>query len=709
MAKIYFQQQSEHSECGLACVAMLLDYFTIRTRLTELREHYGVPTGGYNLFQMSEVFAENNLNSRAVKADNEKLKTIKTPFIVFWNHKHFVIVEKMGSNTVNIIDPALGKLKISTSDFSENYSGYALYITDSRKKKRSPIKLNSKLVNCFKNNKYKLLGVVLISLLIQFFNLLIPFIMKNILDGKLVMSVNEMGIGFAIFSMIFILYFVTNMGKTRIITTLQTSFDSDLLSLTIHYLLGLPYSYFSNRSKGELIYRINSNSYVRQILVDNVIGSVTDLLFFIIYLVALFYTNILLAVVTLIISTVIVLFSIINARINQKLTQKQMVNLTKSQEITSELVNNIFTIKATNSQERFYENWISNFNKQIAIEKSKAKYSSILLNIPQSLQVFYSLIIIFIGYFLVIHHKMTIGSVIAFNTVGLAFLAPMMSIIGVYSQLLIVKVYIERLLDILDNPSEQSLFGNKEISKLLGNIRLSNVSYGYSKFSENTLSDVSLKISQYEKVAIVGPSGSGKSTLLQVIAGLYKSNIGSIEYDNMDIDDLNIQSLRGHLGIVLQDHNVFNGTIRDNITMGRHYEDQEIWKVLKDTELYEFVSKLPIGLDTYISESGNNISGGQSQKLSLARTIISKPNILLLDEPTSSLDNISEEKIMKKIFNMSATVIVVAHRLSTIESFDNIIVLNEGRIIEQGNHKQLLRTSQLYKNLYSKKRSENES
>lgn len=704
MTKIRFQQQSEHSECGLACVAMLIDYFKGNTKLVKLRDYYGVPTGGYNFFQMKQILEEYNLESKAIKSSIQDLVLLPTPFVVFWNNNHFVIVESIKGDSFKIIDPALGKQKIGYDDFSKSYSGFALYVTTPKIRRKSHIrkKINNDLISCLKNVKGELLGVVLFSLVMQIFSILLPSLMQRIIDEKVNIYINGIWSILFFFLVLILLYFLTNMGRTRLITKLQTVFDKNLLSLTIRYLLGLPYSYFTNRSRGEIIYRINSNSYIRQILVDNVIGSVVDLLFFFVYLIALFYFNYYLAIVTIVLAFIIILFSVINARINQIMAQKELIASTKTQGVTSELVNNIFTVKATNTQQKFFNKWNDNFNEQIDIEIKKSKYSSIFLNIPQTIQAFYSLIIIFIGYILIINNKTTIGGVIAFNSIGVTFLTPLMSIINAYSQLLVVRVYLERLLDILETPSEKSMFGKNKIDKIRGKIELNHVSFKYSRFSDETLADISLTIHPKEKVAIVGPSGSGKSTLLHVISGLYKTTSGTIKYDNLDINDLDIQELRKHLGIVLQNHNVFNGTIKENITMERGYSDNDVLRTLSLTGLNDLIAELPIGLNTHISEDGNNLSGGQSQKLSLARTIIANPAVLLLDEPTSSLDNISETKIMRKLFNMESTVVVVAHRLSTIGNFDKIIVLNHGVIVGQGTHEQLMASNELYQNLYRK-------
>lgn len=324
MTKIRFQQQSEHSECGLACVAMLIDYFKGNTKLVKLRDYYGVPTGGYNFFQMKQILEEYNLESKAIKSSIQDLVLLPTPFVVFWNNNHFVIVESIKGDSFKIIDPALGKQKIGYDDFSKSYSSFALYVTTPKIRRKSHIrkKINNDLISCLKNVKGELLGVVLFSLVMQIFSILLPSLMQRIIDEKVNIYINGIWSILFFFLVLILLYFLTNMGRTRLITKLQTVFDKNLLSLTIRYLLGLPYSYFTNRSRGEIIYRINSNSYIRQILVDNVIGSVVDLLFFFVYLIALFYFNYYLAIVTIVLAFIIILFSVINARINQIMAQK---------------------------------------------------------------------------------------------------------------------------------------------------------------------------------------------------------------------------------------------------------------------------------------------------------------------------------------------------------------------------------------------------
>lgn len=300
--RIRFQQQSEHSECGLACASMLIDFFVSKTKLSSLRKKYGVPNGGYNLSQIQTVLAEHGITSKAVKINAESVRALPRPFISYWNMKHFVIVEKVSSKFIFIVDPAIGKKKISYAEFNEKFSGIAMYVTnDSRRKFELP-KFNSIIFKIIKNNKKFLIRTLFISLVMQCLSLLIPYLIQCIIDGKLINFKQNVFPIICLICLVVIAYFFSNMARTRIITTLQTSFDKDFLSKTIEQLLDLPYSYFINRSKDELVYRINSNPYIRQILIEQVIGLIIDILFFFLYMTVMFLYSKVLSIFTLLVA-----------------------------------------------------------------------------------------------------------------------------------------------------------------------------------------------------------------------------------------------------------------------------------------------------------------------------------------------------------------------------------------------------------------------
>ncbi|MCR4567497.1 MAG: peptidase domain-containing ABC transporter [Pseudobutyrivibrio sp.] len=698
--RVRFQQQCEHSECGLACASMMLDYFVDKTNLSGMRERYGVPNGGYNLLQLQEVLKENGVISRAIRIGIESLKAVPKPFIAFWDRKHFVVVEKVSGGTVSLVDPASGKKKLTNDEFEEHFSKIILYPTSESTRKFQMPKLHPVLVKNAKKNSKLLIGTLIFSMIMQCLSLLIPYTIQFVIDGFERNMLFSLKLLLAILIGLSANYFIFNLIRTRVITKLQTAFDKGFLGDTIKQLLDLPYSYFVNRSKGELIYRINSNTYIRQVIIDRMIEIVIDVFFFFIYLVAMMCYSPALATFTIFVAGALCLISDANTKINRKIAQNEMVVTTKSQDMINEMINNIFTIKSTNSQKNLFNKWSDNFEKQIGLEKKRAKYSSILSNATQTIQSVYPLCIFLGGYFLMLRNKMTIGGIVAFSSIGASFLGPIIAIMSSYGQIVAVKIYLERLLDIMDTPNETETEGKELPSESCRAIGMDHVFYRYSKFSKYAVSDISVDIKPFEKVAIVGSSGSGKSTMMKVMASLYPVTSGHVLYEGKNVKDLNIHKLREKVGIVLQENMLFSGSFRENITMGRDFSDEEINKVIEATNLNGLLNSFPLGLDTIISESGQNLSGGQRQKIAIARTIISKPQIVFMDEPTSALDNASEKIVMDYLFNMKSTLVVVAHRLSTIRDFDRIIVMDKGRIVEQGNHEELMIKNGFYANLY---------
>lgn len=703
MKKIKFIASFEHSECGLACVAMLIEYFSKEISLSELRETYGVPIGGFKINQLLEIMSQFNVPARALKVNNiNNLIKIKEPFISYWNANHFIVVEKVKNKKVIIVDPAKGKQKISINEFEKSFSNIIICSTIEINKEKKKVKINDSLLYIIKQNSKPLIFTIIITFIIQLLTLYIPIYIKNIIDNYNYIESYENLV--LVLFLIIIFYFSFSIIKVRLVTFFQNNFDKMLTSKTISHLIKLPLKFFVNRGKGEIIFTINSNQYIRSILSTQMISLFIDIVFLILYLLLMLFYSIKLSLITVALGITLVIISIINSKILIRKNQIQMVNITDVQNINSELINNISTIKAIGAEEEIFNKWSLAFEKQIQLEKEKSQIDSILGSIPSTIQLTYSLIIFVAGFLLSRDGQLTIGTIVAFNTLGASFLSPLLSIANSYFQLSAAKIYINQLLDIINSKTENDNAYNKNIQLKNGNINLKNVFFKYDYFSELILKDINLNIRSGEKVALVGTSGSGKSTLLMLIAGLYEPTNGVIYIGNEEISNQNInkRSYRNNLGIVLQESMLFNDSIKENILMGRYADDKEIIQAISNSDLNNFVEMFSSKLDTIISEDGNNISGGQRQKLCIARAILKNPKVILMDEPTSSLDNISENRIMNNLFKMDSTVLVVAHRLSNISRFDKIIVMNNGKIISIGSHEELINNCYHYKELYEK-------
>ncbi|WP_313076153.1 peptidase domain-containing ABC transporter [Lacrimispora sp.] len=703
MSKIKFMSSYEHSECGLVCVAMILDFYIKEGSLTELREHYGVPIGGFNVSQMVEILSNYGVPSKAIKvSDISILNKINEPFIAYWNANHFVVVEKIKNNKVVIVDPAKGKSKITINEFKKSFSNIVICTEIIEKKcKRKKLK-NNFLLKAIKESSKPLIFTTFFSFLLQILTLFIPIYIKKIIDNyKYIENYKKI---FLVMTLVILFYFSFSIIKVRIITIFQNNFDRALTSKTISHLMKLPLKFFVNRGKGEIIFTINSNQYIRAILSSQMISLFIDVVFLFFYLLLMLFYSIKLSLLTVIIGIILVSISIINTKIIIKKNQTQLNNITEVQNITGEIVNNISTIKAIGAEDEIFQRWSKGYERQLKMEKEKAHINSVLGNIPSTIQITYSLIIFVVGIMLGNKENLSIGTIVAFNALGASFLAPMLSIANSYLQLSAVKIYINQLLDIIDSKTENGDVFEEDIKLKNGNICLNHVFFKYDYFSDFVINDINMDLHSGKKIALVGASGSGKSTLFMLIAGFFEPTKGSIYVGNENISNQNANKrlYRKQLGIVLQESKLFNGTIKDNILMGRNADTEEIEQAILNSDLEKYINTLPARLDTIISEDGNNMSGGQRQRLCIARAILKKPKLILMDEPTSSLDNISENKIMDSLFEMNSTVLVIAHRLANIKKFNKIIVMDKGKIVSMGTHEELLKNSVQYKALYEK-------
>ncbi len=702
MKRIKYIPAFEHSECALSCIVMICLYYKNHTNLTMLREEYGVPQGGFNISQIINIFKNIGLETIAVKVNI--LESIKEPFIAYYGEDHFVVVEKVTKKSVIIIDPTYGKIKLQFSEFMEKFSGIAILVAEDKsypikKKINWSLKDNFILIMINRHKKI-LLFILLLSLGVQIVSVIIPSFIKMLLDFTTDAKITQGTNIFISIGILAFIYYALNVVRRRLITKMQNIFDKELTESTVAKILNLPLKFFINRGKGELLFTINSNQYIRVFLSSNVISICIDLIFSFFYCYLMFQYSPYLTLITIIISILLFIITLMDTKFLLNKNQQQLRTINENQNIVNEIISNIETIKSVNAEQNMFKKWSSAFSKQFLIETEKTRVDSLLESLPLTISIIFPLIIYSVGIRL---GNISVGSLVAFNTLSMSFLIPILSIADSYFQLISSKVYIQQLLDVLKSKEEsKGSSPGRDIKIDRGEIVLENISYKYDYFSKNILSDISLSIKSNEKVAIVGESGSGKSTLLKIIAGLLVSEQGKIIIDGQEINDnINKKSYRKSLGILLQNNSLFNGSIKNNIELGREVKVKDILKATKQADLEKFLNSLPAGLNTIISESGRNISGGQIQKICIARSLIFEPKILLMDEPTSSLDQISDEKIIDSLLDINSTIIIISHRLSNMKKFDKILVMSDGKLIAQGNHDFLLRTNEHYKYLVS--------
>ncbi|MCL2559745.1 MAG: peptidase domain-containing ABC transporter [Turicibacter sp.] len=702
-SKIKFVEQHEHSECGLACTTMLLNYMNIKTTLSDLRDKYGVPKGGNSLIDLRSVFDDFQVSTKAFRIDDVMaLESNQSfPCIGFWRNSHFIILESIHDCKVKIVDPSIGKIVLGIEEFKENFSNVIMVAnrTNNKEINIETTERNQALKNLVLQNKKMIFGLFGFSLLLQFFSLLNPILMQNIIDYRMetlggLTSLVMVGV------LSLVMFFLVQVGRNVLISKLQRKFTGTLMDEFMNNIFRMNLKFFTNRSTGDLIFKSNLIPYIQQILSNGLVTTVIDVVFAALYLAVMLFYSVHLTIYTLGISILMVLISIIQAKKHRTMNDKDITLQSNVQSVLTELYENIEAVKAMGMEDEFYSKWKNKFNSQQEISYQKNITNSWFGSFTGSIQFILPVSIMLFGLYLTNMNLTTIGTVVAFVAIATAFMQPISTIIGFYSQMLIVKSYYQKINEILNKTTDDTQEGAVEIENILP-ITINDVSFKHSHFENATVSNINLEINEKDKIAIVGTSGSGKSTLLKLIGRLYEPTFGEMEISGINSKEVNQKGFRKAISYVTQHVATFHATLLDNILLGQEIDDQEhLLTILDQTTVLEMALSLPLGLETMVSEAGMNFSGGQLQKIAIARGLVKKPQLILLDEPTSSLDNISEKKIMDYILKMDVPCVCIAHRLSTIKYFNKIVVMDNGQITEIGNHDELIASKGIYYNLY---------
>ncbi|MEN8701792.1 peptidase domain-containing ABC transporter [Bacillus infantis] len=701
--RVPFVEQMSQTECGLACVAMIAAYYKHEVPLFELRDHIGNGRDGNTLYDLYKVAKDLKFEPQSYKLKAGQLSKLSLPAILYWDHKHFVVLEKVTKNKFYILDPAHGRRKMKLDEVESHFSGYTLQLQPGPGfEKRKPTSLWRPYMKLLASRPGILLTLLMMNILLQLFVLVTPLFTQQIIDNVLQNGRNSMftvllqGILIS-----FTAYMIFNILRNEISLKLFRFLDYHMSNEFFTHLLKIPYSFFQVRQSGDILYRFTNLRGIRQMLSNQIMKSIMDLLLIFVILGYMIVKSPYLTAF-LVGGTAVLYLVILSCRsLMHEVNRNELTNDTKLYAYQTESVLGMLDIKISGSEQTVTSKWNGIYEGFANAFIRKERTFNYITSFSGSLTYFVPLIIVWIGAAKVSSGALSLGELVAFQAISTYFISTSNSLIFSFEAFFQLKVYLRRIRDVLDTPTET--IENKQYieHEVKGEIEFQKVSYSYSKYSDNVLEDIDLKISAGEKIAIVGPSGSGKSTLAKLIMGLHQPKSGRILYDSVDLEDLDKPFVRKQMGIVTQEPFLFNESIINNIKLNKEdLTPEEIAAAAAAAQIHEEIMAMPMGYETVISEMGQNLSGGQRQRISIARALAHSPKIIVFDEATNSLDSVKEKRIDDYLSSIRSTRIVIAHRLSTIIDADQIFLLDNGRIAAQGTHQELMKQSPYYQALF---------
>jgi ATP-binding cassette, subfamily B, bacterial len=683
------------ADCGAACLAMVLAYHGKQVPLDELREMTNTNRDGVDALAMTQAAQQYGLRARGVAADVDDLERLPPATILHWQFLHFVVFERLRKNGVQVVDPAHGRRRLSMEVFRRSYTGVA--ITFEPGEDFQPSTLNTKgtwrYLRPLLGQSQRLTRVLVGSVLLRLLALALPLV-TGLLVNEIVPRNDRhlLLVTGAAMGAVVGYFFLATLLRSHLLLQLRTRLDVGLTTGFVEHLVDLPYAFFLGRSAGDLMMRLQSNTVVREFLTTGTISALIDGSLASLYLVLLFMLSPPLAALVLGLGLLQVMVLLLSWRRNQHLMSESLQVEAKSQSYTFELLAGIETLKAAGAERRAAEHWERLFIDQVNVALRRGRLEASVDSVMGTLQLGSPLAILVYGGFQVLNGGISLGTMLAAAALAAGFLEPLATLIQTGLQMQLLRSYMERINDVLDAPREQEGQTVATAPRLTGRIQADGVSFAYGgPLAPLVVKDVSLEVQPGRLLGIVGRSGSGKSTLAHLLLGIYPPTSGRILFDGRDLAELELKSLRRQIGIVTQRPYLFGATIRQNIALSNPgMPHQAVVEAAKLACIHDEIVAMPMGYETRLVDGGASLSGGQQQRIALARALAHRPTILLLDEATSDLDGVTERMVHHNLSALGCSRIVIAHRLSTIANADRILVMEDGRIVQQGTHDELM-------------------
>jgi ATP-binding cassette, subfamily C, bacterial len=714
--------QMEAVECGAAALGIILGYYGRIVPLAELRQVCGISRDGSKATNIL-IAAENyGLEGKGLKIKElDTLRQLECPYIVFWNFNHFLVVEGFGKEQIYLNDPASGSRTVSIQEFDAAYTGVVLVFQprpDFTKGGSKP-SVTQALWKRLQGSTGVLIYCIVAGFLLVLPGLAIPVFTQVFVDNVLIQNRQD-------WLRPLLLGLLITGGLNALLTMLQLQFlrrmkaklSVGMSSQFVWHILRLPVSFYAQRFAGEISSRIRLNDDLADILSGKLTTSAIAAIMVIFYAaIMLQYDVVLTAIgITFAIANLLIL-----QLVSRRRTETNMRLMQEQGKVTGVAISGLQsmeTLKAAGLESDFFSRWAGYYAKSMNAQQTMEESNQFLGTVPSFLSDITTMLVLVIGGIRVINGDITIGMLVAFQSLMQGFMEPINNLVNLGSELQEMEGNLNRLDDVLCNPvdlqveeaegryegqgktpNRQAPIANRQSPspKLQGYIQLRNVTFGYSRVAPPLIENFNLLVKPGKRVALVGGSGSGKSTIAKLICGLYEPWEGEILFDAQPRSQIPRQVLVNSLSFIDQDILLFAGTVRDNLTLwDSTVREIQLVRACEHAAIHDVILSLPGGYNSQLLEGGANLSGGQRQRLEIARALVNNPSICIMDEATSALDTETEKIIDQKIRQRGCTCIIVAHRLSTIRDCDEIIVLDKGKVVQRGTHQQLQKTEGLY-------------
>lgn len=701
--------QMEALECGAVCLAMILAYYDKWIPAEQVRRDCGVSRDGSNAGNIYRAAAGYGLKPSAFRAEPEALRAKGTfPCIVHWNFNHFVVCCGFRGDKVYLNDPARGEVTVPFEEFDRCFTGIVLAFEPGKEftpSGKRPSVMRYALEK-LRETRSAIIVTVILSLTGAIIGIIEPVFTRVFVDRLLTGRNPDWVVPFLILLSVFALVrigisWIEALTSKRIAGKLAAMGNSTFLWKVMH----LPMEFFSQRMAGDIQMRQSSNASIADTVINTLSPLVLQTFMMLVYLTLMIHYSITLTLIGVASIVLDYIVSDITTKLRVNVTRVQMRDAGKLYGTAVAGIEMIETIKASGAENGYFEKWAG---YQASVNASEAKYKNIeayLGLIPTLLSALSNAAVLIIGILLVIRGRITLGCVYAFQSFLGSFSAPAESLISARATIEEMRTDMERVEDVMTYPEDPVFEGTKRgdlsnCKKLSGRLEMKNVTFGYSRLAEPLIRDFNLTLEPGRHVAFVGTSGSGKSTLANLISGLYRPWSGEILFDGKPIPEIDRSVFTGSLSVVDQDIILFEDTIANNIKMwDETIEDFEMIMAARDAQIHEAIMKREGGYRYKILEGGKDFSGGERQRIEIARVLAQDPTIVIMDEATSALDAKTEYEVVRGIRERGITTVVVAHRLSTIRDCDEIIVLDHGEVVERGTHEQLMALNGYYRGL----------